>query len=198
MNSSKPSAVLIICMLFLSAVTPILGCDTCITEDKKKPPNKPPPIKRPPPPRRPPPPPPRRPPPPPPKRPPPPVNHPPPPAPKRPPPPPPVNRPPPPPPKRPPPPVSPPPSPFPPPVITNCPIEILLLGTCVDLLLTGKVEDPAENECCAILEGLDDDQAADCLCAILKIKNLNLILFPLAIHLLVTCGKTPPLGSTCV
>ncbi|KAK9141751.1 hypothetical protein Syun_011151 [Stephania yunnanensis] len=89
----------------------------------------------------------------------------------------------------------------PPPAPETCPIDTLKLGACVDLL-GGLVHiglgDPAVNECCPLLQGLVEIEAAVCLCTTLKIKLLNLNIFlPIALQLLVTCGKTPPPGFTC-
>ncbi|CAK7345380.1 unnamed protein product [Dovyalis caffra] len=83
----------------------------------------------------------------------------------------------------------------------TCPIDTLKLGACVDLL-GGLVHiglgDPVVNQCCPVLKGLVELEAAVCLCTTLKIKALNLNIFvPLALQLLVTCGKTPPPGYTC-
>ncbi|XP_047947465.1 36.4 kDa proline-rich protein-like [Salvia hispanica] len=83
----------------------------------------------------------------------------------------------------------------------TCPIDTLKLGACVDLL-GGLVHvvlgDPAVNECCPIISGLAEVEAAACLCTTLKVKAVNLEIFvPLAVELLVTCGKTPPRGYTC-
>ncbi|KAG8367442.1 hypothetical protein BUALT_Bualt16G0072600 [Buddleja alternifolia] len=83
----------------------------------------------------------------------------------------------------------------------TCPIDTLKLGACVDLL-GGLVHiglgDPVVNECCPIISGLVELEAAVCLCTTLKIKALNLNIYvPLALQLLVTCGKTPPPGYTC-
>ncbi|XP_022886878.1 36.4 kDa proline-rich protein-like [Olea europaea var. sylvestris] len=83
----------------------------------------------------------------------------------------------------------------------TCPIDTLKLGACVDLL-GGLVHiglgDPAVNQCCPVLQGLVELEAAVCLCTTLKLKLLNLNIFvPLALQLLVTCGKTPPPGYTC-
>ncbi|KAL8136858.1 hypothetical protein V2J09_002859 [Rumex salicifolius] len=85
------------------------------------------------------------------------------------------------------------------PAAATCPIDALKLGACVDLL-GGLVHiglgDPAVNECCPVLQGLAELEAAVCLCTTLKIKLLNLNIFvPLALQLLVTCGKTPPPGK---
>ncbi|KAK9071367.1 hypothetical protein SSX86_009937 [Deinandra increscens subsp. villosa] len=79
--------------------------------------------------------------------------------------------------------------------------DSLKLGACVDLL-GGLVHiglgDPVVNQCCPILAGLVELEAAVCLCTTLKIKLLNInIYLPLALKLLLTCGKTPPPGYTC-
>ncbi|XP_055824303.1 36.4 kDa proline-rich protein-like [Solanum dulcamara] len=94
-------------------------------------------------------------------------------------------------------------SPPPPPTegTTTCPIDTIKLGACVDLL-GGLVHvglgNPVVNECCPIIEGLVEIEAAVCLCTTLKLKLLNLNLYvPLALQLLLTCGKTPPPGYTC-
>lgn len=93
------------------------------------------------------------------------------------------------------------PCPPPPPPADTCPIDALKLGACVDLL-GGLVHiglgDPVANECCPVLAGLVELEAAVCLCTTLKLKVLNLNIFlPLALQLLITCGKTPPPGFTC-
>ncbi|CAI0470037.1 unnamed protein product, partial [Linum tenue] len=82
-----------------------------------------------------------------------------------------------------------------------CPIDVLKLGACVDLL-GGIVHiglgDPVVNKCCPVLAGLVEVEAAVCLCTTLKIKALNLNIYvPLALELLITCGKSPPPGYTC-
>ncbi|KAF5945084.1 hypothetical protein HYC85_015312 [Camellia sinensis] len=105
----------------------------------------------------------------------------------------------------------------PPPDAQTCPIDTLKLGACVDLLgglvhirlgglvnigLGGLVHiglgDPVADQCCPVLQGLVEIEAAMCLCTTLQLKVLNLNIFvPLALQLLVTCGKTPPPGFTC-
>ncbi|XP_039018035.1 36.4 kDa proline-rich protein-like [Hibiscus syriacus] len=82
-----------------------------------------------------------------------------------------------------------------PPTKDTCPIDTLKLGACVDLL-GGLVHiglgDPVANECCPVLTGLAELEAAVCLCTTLKLKVLNLNIYvPLALQLLLTCGKTP-------
>ncbi|XP_057550049.1 36.4 kDa proline-rich protein [Amaranthus tricolor] len=83
----------------------------------------------------------------------------------------------------------------------KCPINVLKLGACVDLL-GGLVHvglgDPAVNKCCPILKGIAEAEAAICLCTALKSKVLDLNVYvPIALQLLLTCGKTPPPGFTC-
>ncbi|XP_031503157.1 36.4 kDa proline-rich protein-like [Nymphaea colorata] len=92
---------------------------------------------------------------------------------------------------------------MPPPSSTapTCPVNALKLGACVDVL-GGLVHvglgDPAENACCPLLQGLVELEAAACLCTTLRLKVLNLnIYLPLALQLLITCGKTPPPGFIC-
>ncbi|CAN4103536.1 unnamed protein product [Withania somnifera] len=94
-------------------------------------------------------------------------------------------------------------SPPPPPTedTASCPIDTIKLGACVDLL-GGLVHiglgNPVVNECCPIIQGLVEIEAAICLCTTLKLKLLNLNLYvPLALQLLLTCGKAPPPGYTC-
>ncbi|KDP30246.1 hypothetical protein JCGZ_17028 [Jatropha curcas] len=93
------------------------------------------------------------------------------------------------------------PCPSPPAKQETCPIDTLKLGACVDLL-GGLVHiglgDPVVNQCCPVIEGLAGLEAAVCLCTTLKLKLLNLNVYvPIALQLLVTCGKTPPPGYTC-
>ncbi|KAF5742011.1 36.4 kDa proline-rich protein-like [Tripterygium wilfordii] len=199
MESSKVSALLLIFMLFISSTTPILGCGSCgkappkHKHSPKKGPIILPPVHLPPLP-----------------VPIPPVTTPPvtvPPVPKIPIPPvitPPVTIPPV--PKIPIPPVTNPPSkgkscPPPPAKKDTCPIDTLKLGACVDLLgglVHIGVGDPAVNQCCPVLQGLAEVEAAVCLCTTLKVKALNLAIYvPIALQLLITCGKTPPPGYTC-
>uniref|UniRef100_A0A6M2F451 Bifunctional inhibitor/plant lipid transfer protein/seed storage helical domain-containing protein n=1 Tax=Populus davidiana TaxID=266767 RepID=A0A6M2F451_9ROSI len=94
--------------------------------------------------------------------------------------------------------VKPPPTP---PKQETCPIDTLKLGACVDVLgglIHIGIGSSAKDECCPLLEGLVDLDAALCLCTAIKAKllNINLIL-PIALELLVDCGKTPPEGFKC-
>ncbi|KAJ1378941.1 Hydrophobic seed protein [Sesbania bispinosa] len=87
------------------------------------------------------------------------------------------------------------------PAQATCPIDTLKLGACVNLLgglVHIGVGDPVVNECCPVLQGLVELEAAVCLCTTLKLKLLNLNIYvPLALQLLVACGKSPPPGYTC-
>ncbi|OIW15157.1 hypothetical protein TanjilG_30828 [Lupinus angustifolius] len=88
-----------------------------------------------------------------------------------------------------------------PPTQATCPIDTLKLGACVDLLgqfLHIGIGNPVVNKCCPLLQGLVELEAAVCLCTTLKVKYINLNIYvPLAIQLLITCGKTPPSGYIC-
>ncbi|CAI0375420.1 unnamed protein product [Linum tenue] len=106
------------------------------------------------------------------------------------------------PPKEPPCPPPPPPVPsYPPPKPETCPIDTLKLGACVDLLgglIHVGIGESAKSTCCPVLEGLVDLDAALCLCTTIKLKLLNLnIVLPIALEVLVDCGKTPPPGFKC-
>ncbi|CAI0375412.1 unnamed protein product, partial [Linum tenue] len=91
--------------------------------------------------------------------------------------------------------------PPPPPKPETCPIDTLKLGACVDLLgglIHVGIGESAKSTCCPVLEGLVDLDAALCLCTTIKLKLLNLnIVLPIALEVLVDCGKTPPPGFKC-
>lgn len=56
----------------------------------------------------------------------------------------------------------------------------------------------AKDACCPVLQGLVDLDAAVCLCTTIKAKLLNIsIVIPIALEVLVDCGKTPPQGFKC-
>ncbi|KAJ6837648.1 36.4 kDa proline-rich protein-like [Iris pallida] len=89
-----------------------------------------------------------------------------------------------------------------PPPSSGCPIDILKLDACVDVLdgllhaLLGGGE--ADRECCPVISGLADLDAALCLCATIKVKLLNIdILLPIALDVLVDCGKHAPSDFKC-
>ena len=75
---------------------------------------------------------------------------------------------------------------------TTCPIDTLKLGVCVDLLtlLKANLGVPPTQQCCPLISGLADLEAAACLCT-------NLIL-PVDISLILNyCGKSLPSGFVC-
>ncbi|KAM0950836.1 putative bifunctional inhibitor/plant lipid transfer protein/seed storage helical [Dioscorea sansibarensis] len=175
LTKTSLSPFLFILFLTFSSLLPSHACPVCPTSP-------PPPKKKPPPP--------------PPK----PVPCPPPPKPSPPPPPPPKPSPPPPPPPKP---VPCPPPPPPPPKSPagTCPIDVLKLDACVDLLgglINIGIGGDTEKTCCPVLSGLVDLDAAICLCTTIKAKLLNInILLPIALQLLVDCGKHAPQGFQC-
>ncbi|KAJ0027811.1 hypothetical protein Pint_36658 [Pistacia integerrima] len=93
---------------------------------------------------------------------------------------------------------TPPPSP---PKQATCPIDTLKLGACVDVLgglVKIGVGSSAKDSCCPVLQGLVDLDAAVCLCTTIKAKLLNInIILPIALKVLVDCGKNPPSGFQC-
>ncbi|KAJ1392667.1 Hydrophobic seed protein [Sesbania bispinosa] len=90
---------------------------------------------------------------------------------------------------------------LPPPTQRTCPIDALKLGLCLDVLgglVHVGIGNPVENVCCPVIQGLLDLEAAICLCTVIRAKLLNLNIFlPLALQVLITCGKTPPPGFVC-
>lgn len=108
------------------------------------------------------------------------------------------------------PPPPPPPTPCPPPPPhqaptpkpETCPIDALTLGACVDvlggLIHIGLGKTYAKAKCCPLLGGLVGLDAAVCLCTTIRAKLLNIdLIIPIALELLVDCGKTPPRDFKC-
>jgi len=91
--------------------------------------------------------------------------------------------------------------PYPPPAQPTCPIDTLKLGACVDVLgglIHIGIGSSAQQTCCPVLAGLVDLDAAVCLCTTIRAKILNInIIIPIALQLLIDCGKTPPDGFKC-
>ncbi|KAH7687703.1 Bifunctional inhibitor/lipid-transfer protein/seed storage 2S albumin protein [Dioscorea alata] len=82
----------------------------------------------------------------------------------------------------------------------KCSIDLLKIGLCIDVLGLVHVGlgNPVENVCCPVLQGLLELEAAACLCTAIRLKVLNLnIYIPLALQVLITCGKDPPAGYLC-
>uniref|UniRef100_A0ACD5WQK4 Uncharacterized protein n=1 Tax=Avena sativa TaxID=4498 RepID=A0ACD5WQK4_AVESA len=101
------------------------------------------------------------------------------------------------------------PTPAPPPPLppstsksSTCPMNILKLGVCANVLNLLKLHlgVPVNEQCCPLLAGLADLDAAVCLCTairanILGVINLNV---PVDLVLLLNqCGKTGLPGFTC-
>ena len=84
---------------------------------------------------------------------------------------------------------------------SSCPLDALKLGACVDLLgglVHLGIGDPVVNQCCPLIQGVLELEAALCFCTTIRLKLLNLnIILPLALELFVQCGITPPPGFTC-
>ncbi|KAM0894718.1 hypothetical protein ACQ4PT_024210 [Festuca glaucescens] len=83
----------------------------------------------------------------------------------------------------------------------TCPVDALKLNACVDLLgglvhlVIGR---EARSKCCPLVQGIADLDAALCLCTTIRARLLNInIYLPVALRLLITCGKHPPSGFNC-
>ncbi|PAL72214.1 hypothetical protein CEJ83_20150 [Acinetobacter baumannii] len=91
--------------------------------------------------------------------------------------------------------------PYPPPPSQTCPIDTLKLGACVDVLgglVHIGIGSSAKDACCPVLQGLLDLDAALCLCTTIKLKLLNInLIIPIALEVLIDCGKHPPPGFQC-
>ncbi|XP_057251315.1 lipid transfer protein EARLI 1-like [Beta vulgaris subsp. vulgaris] len=84
----------------------------------------------------------------------------------------------------------------------NCPIDVLKLGACANVLgnLLGLViGTPPQSSCCSLLQGLTDLNAAVCLCTAIKANILGINLnVPVSLSLLLNnCGKGAPSGFQC-
>ncbi|KAF5761011.1 putative bifunctional inhibitor/plant lipid transfer protein/seed storage helical [Helianthus annuus] len=85
---------------------------------------------------------------------------------------------------------------------TKCPKDTLKFGVCGDWL--GLVHEAIgaqpDSECCSLVKGLADLEAAACLCTALKANVLGVLKVkaPVALSLLVnSCGKKVPEGFKC-
>lgn len=66
------------------------------------------------------------------------------------------------------------------------------------LIHVGIGSSGVKDTCCPVIEGLVDLDAAICLCTTIKAKLLNInIIIPIALQVLIDCGKTPPEGFQC-
>ncbi|XP_020179585.1 cortical cell-delineating protein [Aegilops tauschii subsp. strangulata] len=94
----------------------------------------------------------------------------------------------------------------PPPVVPStgggsCPINTLKLGVCTDVLnlLKLRIGVPENEQCCPLLGGLADLDAAVCLCTAIRANILGIQLnVPIDLTLLLNqCGKKCPSDFTC-
>ncbi|CAL9130971.1 unnamed protein product [Musa textilis] len=89
----------------------------------------------------------------------------------------------------------------PPPKAPTCPIDTLKLDACVDLLgglVHVIIGGDVTSQCCPVLQGLADLDAALCLCTTIRAKALGInILLPIALEVLVDCGKHVPSDYQC-
>ncbi|KAF9615228.1 hypothetical protein IFM89_022490 [Coptis chinensis] len=94
-------------------------------------------------------------------------------------------------------------SPSSPPSDLFCPMDILKLGMCGNLLNSGLrnlvVGGQPSSQCCALFDGLDDLGAVTCICEALKANLLGInIQWSVSIKLLIdTCGKSIPPSFNC-
>ncbi|CAI9103631.1 OLC1v1002151C1 [Oldenlandia corymbosa var. corymbosa] len=84
----------------------------------------------------------------------------------------------------------------------KCPKDTLKFGVCGDWLglVHEVVGTPPSSECCALIKGLADLEAAVCLCTAIKANVLGVVKvkIPIAISLLINgCGKKVPEGFKC-
>ncbi|XP_021867524.1 pEARLI1-like lipid transfer protein 1 [Spinacia oleracea] len=90
----------------------------------------------------------------------------------------------------------------PPPSKGNCPIDILKLGACANVLsgLLGTVIGSSQNrQCCTLLQGLTDLDAAICLCTAIKANILGInVNVPISLSVLLNqCSKSNTSGFQC-
>ncbi|XP_044961919.1 cortical cell-delineating protein-like [Hordeum vulgare subsp. vulgare] len=83
----------------------------------------------------------------------------------------------------------------------SCSINTLKLGVCANVLnlLKLKIGVPANEQCCPLLGGLADLDAAVCLCTAIRANILGIKLnVPIDLTLLLNqCGKKCPANFTC-
>lgn len=84
----------------------------------------------------------------------------------------------------------------------KCPRDALKLGVCANILnspIGVVVGNPPDSQCCSILGGLLDLEAAVCLCTAIKANVLGInINIPISLSLLInTCGKNLPSDFQC-
>uniref|UniRef100_A0A2N9FSI4 Bifunctional inhibitor/plant lipid transfer protein/seed storage helical domain-containing protein n=1 Tax=Fagus sylvatica TaxID=28930 RepID=A0A2N9FSI4_FAGSY len=88
-----------------------------------------------------------------------------------------------------------------PPPPASCPRDTLKLGVCADLLglINLQLGSPLSSQCCALISGLADLEAALCLCTTIKANVLGINLnVPITLSLILSaCQKSVPAGFKC-
>nr|KJB39724.1 hypothetical protein B456_007G027600 [Gossypium raimondii] len=83
----------------------------------------------------------------------------------------------------------------------SCPIDILKLDVCANLLgvVNVTVGSPPVMPCCSLLNGLVDLEAAACLCTAIRANILGINLnIPISLSLLLNvCSRNVPTGFQC-
>ncbi|KAF8048380.1 hypothetical protein N665_2539s0001 [Sinapis alba] len=84
----------------------------------------------------------------------------------------------------------------------NCPIDVLKLGVCGNVLsdlLNIQLGQPSAQPCCSLVQGLADLEAAVCLCTALRANVLGINLnVPISLSVLLNkCNKKVPSGFEC-
>ncbi|MBA0860075.1 hypothetical protein Goshw_013788 [Gossypium schwendimanii] len=85
----------------------------------------------------------------------------------------------------------------------SCPIDILKLGVCANLLdlvnANVTIGSPQATPCCSLLGGLNGTKAATCLCTAIRANILGINLnIPIALQLgLNSCSMSVPSGFQC-
>ncbi|KAL1191360.1 pEARLI1-like lipid transfer protein 2 [Cardamine amara subsp. amara] len=84
----------------------------------------------------------------------------------------------------------------------NCPIDVLRLGVCANVLsglLNIQLGQPSSRPCCSLIQGLVDLDAAVCLCTALRANVLGINLnVPISLSVLLNvCNKNVPSGFQC-
>ncbi|XP_010433400.1 PREDICTED: lipid transfer protein EARLI 1-like [Camelina sativa] len=84
----------------------------------------------------------------------------------------------------------------------NCPIDALKLGVCGNVLsrlLNIQLGQPSAQQCCSLIQGLVDVDAAVCLCTALRANILGINLnVPISLSVLLNvCNRKLPSGFQC-
>ncbi|AEE83137.1 putative bifunctional inhibitor/plant lipid transfer protein/seed storage helical [Arabidopsis thaliana] len=84
----------------------------------------------------------------------------------------------------------------------SCPIDALKLGVCANVLsslLNIQLGQPSSQQCCSLIQGLVDVDAAICLCTALRANVLGINLnVPISLSVLLNvCNRKLPSGFQC-